>query len=376
VALSITPVASKADLREFIELPYRLHASSPQWVPPLRIERRLFLDPRRNAYFSHGLAELFLARREGRVVGRISAQVDLAFNRQQGNRWGNFGFLELEDEPEVMAALIEAAAQWLRARGCDRMVGPMDFSINDESGVLIEGFEREPMLKQPWHPPSYQRLCEDPAGGGLTKAMDLLMWELDIADRARMLPVLPELADKAQSEHGVVLRKWSRRRMRAEIERFAEVYNSAWSSNWHFVPYSKKDLDFLAQETQLVFDRNWFMMAEKDGETVGAVITVPDLNQVLKKMNGRLLPFGWVHVLRKGKIMTRVRVGFLGVKPEFQHTGIAAKLYVEHFDMAEATPQSWGEMGWILETNDAMNRGMEAMGGRVVKRYRVYERML
>jgi len=376
VALSITPVTSKADLREFIELPYRLHASSPQWVPPLRIERRLFLNPKQNAYFTHGLARLFLARRDGRVVGRISAQIDLAFNHYQGNRWGNFGFLELEDDPEVMAALTEAAAGWLRARGCDRMVGPMDFSINDESGVLIEGFERDPMLKQPWHPRSYQRLCEDPAGGGLTKAMDLLMWELDIADRARMLPLLPELAEKAQSEHGVVLRKWSRRRMRAEMDRFAEVYNSAWSRNWHFVPYSKKDLDYLAQETQLVFDRNWFMMAEKDGETVGAVITFPDLNQVLKKMNGRLLPFGWVHFLRKAKTIDRVRVGFLGVKPEFQHTGIAAKLYVEHFDMAEATPQSGGDMGWILETNDAMNRGMEAMGGRVVKRYRVYERML
>lgn len=376
MALSITPVTSKADLREFIELPYRLHASSPQWVPPLRIERRLFLNPKQNAYFTHGLARLFLARRDGRVVGRISAQIDLAFNHYQGNRWGNFGFLELEDDPEVMAALTEAAAGWLRARGCDRMVGPMDFSINDESGVLIEGFERDPMLKQPWHPRSYQRLCEDPAGGGLTKAMDLLMWELDIADRARMLPLLPELAEKAQSEHGVVLRKWSRRRMRAEMDRFAEVYNSAWSRNWHFVPYSKKDLDYLAQETQLVFDRNWFMMAEKDGETVGAVITFPDLNQVLKKMNGRLLPFGWVHFLRKAKTIDRVRVGFLGVKPEFQHTGIAAKLYVEHFDMAEATPQSGGDMGWILETNDAMNRGMEAMGGRVVKRYRVYERML
>jgi GNAT superfamily N-acetyltransferase len=376
VALSITPVASKADLREFIELPYRLHASSPQWVPPLRIERRLFLDPKQNAYFAHGLAQLFLARRDGRVVGRISAQIDLAFNRHQGNRWGNFGFLELEDDPEVMAALTEAAAGWLRARGCDRMVGPMDFSINDESGVLIEGFERDPMLRQPWHPPSYQRLCEDPAGGGLTKAMDLLMWELDIADRARMLPILPELAQKAESEHGVVLRKWSRRRMRAEVDRFAEVYNSAWKRNWHFVPYSEKDLNYLAEGLQLIYDRNWFMMAEKDGETVGAVITFPDLNQVLRKMNGRVLPFGWVHFLRKAKTIDRVRVGFLGVKPEFQHTGIAAKLYVEHFDMAETTPQSGGEMGWILETNDAMNRGMEAMGGRVVKRYRVYERML
>ena len=159
---------------------------------------------------------------------------------------------------------------------------------------------------------------------------------------------------------------------------FGETYNEAWKDNWGFVPYSKEDLDTYAQDLQLVFDRNWFMVAEKvdTGESVGVAITVPDINQVLKRMNGRMLPFGWWHFLRRRRIIDRVRVGFLGVKPEYQHTGVAAGLYIEHFDMAAATPQKWGEMGWILETNDAMNRGMEGMGGRVVKRYRVYERDL
>jgi GNAT superfamily N-acetyltransferase len=154
------------------------------------------------------------------------------------------------------------------------------------------------------------------------------------------------------------------------------VYNSAWSKNWDFVPFSKKDLDAYAFDLHLAFDKHWFMIAEREdtGEVVGMAITVPDLNQVLEKMKGRLLPLGWWHFLRKGRIMDRVRVGFLGVKPEYQHTGVAAKLYQEHFDAAEARPQKGGEMGWILETNTAMNRGMEAMGGKVVKRYRVYER--
>ena len=149
----------------------------------------------------------------------------------------------------------------------------------------------------------------------------------------------------------------TRRSLRRDMDRFADVYNSAWSQNWGFSPYSKEDLDYYAQELQLVFDAPWFMVAEKDGETVAVAITVPDINQVLRKMNGRLLPFGWWHFLRRRKIIDRCRVGFLGVKPEYQHTGVAAALYVEHFDLAERTPIKWGEMGWILETNRAMNRG-------------------
>jgi GNAT superfamily N-acetyltransferase len=168
----------------------------------------------------------------------------------------------------------------------------------------------------------------------------------------------------------------SRRHLRRDLDAFAEIYNEAWSDNWGFVPYSKEDLDYYAQELQLVFDRNWFMVAERDGEPVAVAITVPDINQVLKRMKGRLLPFGWWHFLRKRRIIDRCRVGFLGVKPAYQHTGVAAGLYMEHFEMAANTRITWGETGWILETNTAMNRGMEAMGGRIVKRYRVYERVL
>jgi GNAT superfamily N-acetyltransferase len=374
VEVSVQPVEGRRDLKEFIELPYRLHSTSGVWVPPLRLERRLFLNKRVNAFFSHGDAQLFLARSGGRVVGRISAHYDDNFNAFHGNRWGMFGFLELEDDPGILPPLLEAAARWLRSRRCDRMVGPMDFTMNDESGVMVEGFERAPLIKQPWHPPYYQGRAEE---AGLEKAMDLLMWELQIADREKILPVILELAGEVEPRHGIRLRKMTRRGLRRDMDRFAEVYNSAWSENWGFSPYSKKDLDAYTQEMQLVFDENWFMVAETaEGETAAVAISVPDINQVLARMNGRLLPFGWWHFLRRGKIMDRVRVGFLGVKPEFQHTGVAAKLYVEHFDMAATTPQTWGEMGWILETNTNMNRAMEAMGGRVVRRYRVYEQDL
>lgn len=371
--VEVRPVRSRRDLRRFVDLPYRLHASSAQWIPPLRLERLLFLNKHFNAFFKHGEAQLFIAVRDGRVVGRISAQVDRAFNEHQRNRWGMFGFLELEDDAAVLDALLAAAEAWLRDRGRDRMVGPMDFTINDESGVVVEGFEHEPMIRQPWHPPYYRTLCE---GAGLEKAIDLLMWRLEIADRAKILPVIFDLAERCEPEHGIRLRHMSRRSLRRDLDRFAEIYNEAWAKNWGFVPYSDADLKAYAQELHLVFDPQWFMVAERvsDGATAGVAITVPDINQVLRKMNGRILPTGWWHFLRRRKTIDRCRVGFLGVKPEFQHTGVAAQLYIEHFDQAEIGPVTWGEMGWILETNRAMNRGMEAMGGEVVKRYRMYER--
>jgi GNAT superfamily N-acetyltransferase len=371
--VSISPVRGRRDLTEFIDLPFRLHEGTP-WVPPLKLERRAFLNRRLNPYFKHGEAELFLARRGGSVVGRATAQVDRAFNEYHGSRWGMFGFLELEDDPGAMAALLDAAEAWLRKRGCDRMVGPMDLSMNDESGILIDGHGLEPMIRQPWHPPYYQRLCE---GAGLEKAKDLYSWELDISYRGTtLLPVLEDLAVKAREEHGVTIRRMSRRHLRREMDVFAELYNEAWSRNWGFVPYSKEDLDAYALDLQSVFTRDWFMAAEKDGETIAIAITPLDINQVLKRMKGRLLPAGWWHFLNRGRICDRVRIGFLGVRPEHQHTGVAAALYIEHFDTAARARQKSGEAGWILEDNEPMNRGLEAMGGRIVKRYRLYERTL
>jgi hypothetical protein len=284
-----------------------------------------------------------------------------------------FGFLEFEEDLELLRALVDTAASWLTARGCERMVGPMDFQMNDESGVLIEGFEHDPAIRQPWQPSYYQRCCE---AAGLTKAMDLSSWALHLSERDQVLPILPEIADQARTKHGITVRKMTRRGLRRDLDEFAKVYNAAWSGNWGFVPYSKADLDEYARMLQLVYSREWFMVAEKGGETVAVAISIPDINQVYRKMGGRLLPLGWWYYLNRNRIADHVRVGFLGVLPEYQHTGAAALLYMACYDAAATTPQSWGEAGWILETNRGMIRGLEAMGGRVVKRYRVYERLL
>jgi GNAT superfamily N-acetyltransferase len=372
MSVTVTPVRGVLDLRAFVALPFHLHAGT-RWIPPLKLERYLFLNRRVNAYFTHGEAEYFLARRDGHVIGRITAQIDHAFNEFHGTRDGMFGFLELVDDAQALEALLAAAAAWLRSRGCQRMLGPMDFQLNDESGVLIEGFEREPMIKMAWQPPYYQRLCEE---AGLSKAMDLLMWERFTFEREQVDPRVRRIAERAHSRYGVRIRSMSRRHLRRELDDFARVYNSAWSRNWGFVPYSKKDLDAYAVDLHLVYDRKWFMVAEIDGQTVGIAITVPDVNQVLKKMRGRMLPLGWWYYLNKSRIIDRVRVGFLGVIPEYEHTGVGAALYMAQYEVGERARQKGGEMGWMLETNHSMNHAMEALGGRVVKRFRVYERPL
>ncbi|HWH20269.1 MAG TPA: hypothetical protein VN671_07035 [Solirubrobacterales bacterium] len=372
MSIEITAVRGRRQLGEFIDLPFRLHAGTP-WVTPLKVERRLFLSKKMNAYFKHGEAEYFLARRDGRVVGRITAQIDFAYNQFHGTRTGMFGFIEFEDDPEILRGLLAAAEAWLVARGCDQMLGPMDFSLNDEGGVLIEGFELEPLVRQSWHPPYYQQRIE---AEGLTKAMDLLSWKLSIEDRASMKPIIEKLAKRSREKYGVTVRKMTRRSLRKDLDKFAEVYNSAWSENWGFVPYSKEDLDAYALELQLVFSPEWFMVAEKDGEVIAMAITLIDGNQMQKRMKGKVLPTGWWDFVTRNRYCDQLRVGFLGVKPEWQRTGVAALLYLEHFEAAAHSNLKHGEAGFILETNRDMNAGLEAMNGRVVKKYRVYERAL
>ncbi|MGH2913502.1 MAG: hypothetical protein ACRDMX_00780 [Solirubrobacteraceae bacterium] len=373
MSIEVHPAKGMRDLREFVALPFGLHAGTP-WIPPLKLERYVFLTRGMNAYFKHGEAEYFLALRDGRTVGRITAQIDFAFNQFHSSRWGMFGFLELEDDQEIADALLDAAGAWCRSRGADRMVGPMNFQINDEAGVMIEGFEREPLIREPWNPPYYQGRCE--AAPGMLKAMDLFGWDLSINDREHMNPVLPKVAERARSKYGITIRRMQRRHLRREMDEFAKVYNAAWSHNWGFVPYSKSDLAAFAIDMQLVYSRDWFMVAEQNGQTIAMAITIPDVHQVYKKMQGRLLPWGWWHYLNRGRIIDRLRVGFLGVLPEFQHTGAAAALYLEHFETAARSRQKTGEASFILEVNTSMNRGLEAMGGRLVKRWRIYERLL
>ena len=374
MSVEIRHVATRRDLNTFVHLPWAIYRNHPLWVPPLKFDVRNRLDRGKNPFFEHAEAEYWLAFRDGDPVGRITAHYDRNFNRFQHNEWGMFGWFEARDDPLVAGALLDAAEEWLRDRKRDRMVGPLSFSTNDQdAGLLVDGFDREPLILNQWTQPYYPALLE---GAGLTKAMDLYMWELWVDDRASVHPAIVRMAEEVKTKHGIDVRGMRKRDLRSEVDRFLEVYNEAWERNWGFVPLTDAEVRHYAKELKPILDENWAFIAEKDGETVGAALTLPDYNQVLKHLNGRLLPIGWAKALYWRRKITRVRVFALGVKAKHQHTGVAAKLYTEHFDSAARTPQKGGEMGWILETNRSMNRAMEGMGGKIVSTYRLFEKEL
>jgi GNAT superfamily N-acetyltransferase len=375
--VKIRPVRTKRELKRFVKVPFRLHREEPRWVAPLVYERMEFLNRAKNPWFEHGEAEFLVAEREGESVGRISAHLDRRWDEFQGGNDAMFGFFETANDPAVARALLDAATEWARERGRDRILGPMDFTTNDELGILIEGYERAPMILEPWHPPYYRELVE---AEGFGKAMDVLMWELqfgDLKEGERFDPSIHAAAEKALREEGIAIRNMRKREMAAEVARFMDVYNEAWGDNWGFVPITDAEVEFQAKNLKQVIDEDWAFMAEKDGEVVGAALTLPDVNQVLAKLNGRLLPFGWLRFLLGRRKIDQLRVFALGVKHDYRHSGVAAGLYLKHLETA-ARPGTieGGEMGWILETNGPMNRAMEGMGGRVVKKYRIYEKAL
>jgi len=375
--VSIRPVRTRGELKRFVKVPFRLHRDHPQWVAPLIFERMEFLDRKKNPYFEHAEAEYFLAERDGEPVGRISAQVDERWDEFQGGGDAMFGFFETTQDPEVAAALLDAAREWAAGRGRKRILGPMDFTTNDEVGILIEGFERRPMILEPWHPPFYRELIE---AEGFGKAMDVLMWELqfgELKDGERFDPAIHAAAERALREEGITIRNLRKREMADEVRRFTDIYNEAWGDNWGFVPITDAEVEFQAKNLKQVIDEEWAFMAEKDGEAIGAALTLPDINQVMAKLNGRLLPFGWARFLLGKRRIDQCRVFALGVRHAYRHSGVAAGLYLKHLEAA-ARPGGivGGEMGWILETNEPMNRAMEGMGGTVVKRYRLYEKKL
>ena len=359
-----------------MKVPFRLNRDHPQWVAPLIFERMQFLNRARNPFFEHAEVELFVAERDGEPVGRIGAHTDEHWDTYQGGNDAMFGFFESPDDPEVTAALLDAACEWAGDRGRERILGPMNFTTNDELGVLVDGYDRRPMILQPWNPPYYDTLIR---GQGFEKAMDLLMWWLalgELKEGSEFHPMIHAAAEKVESEHGITVRNMRKGDLTAEILRFRDVYNEAWGDNWGFVPITEEECEFQVKTLKQVLEERWTFIAERDGEVLGAALTLPDTNQALAQLNGRLLPFGWLRFLRAKRRIDNVRVFALGVRPEYQHTGIAAAFYIRHLEEADPDRVYGGETGWILEVNEAMNRAMEGMGGRVVKKYRIYEKPL
>jgi GNAT superfamily N-acetyltransferase len=355
-------------LSQFIAFPYRLHADDPLWTPQLRMDVRKLLSREKNPFFEHAEAEYFLALREGRVVGRIAAIHNRLHNEVHADKVGFFGFFECEDDPEAAAALFDAAAAWLRARGLDTMRGPANFSVNDEIGLLVDGFDTPPVLLMPHNPRRYVPLVE---GAGFVKAKDLIVFE-------HATTALPERlvqgAALLEKRYKVRLRTIDMKRFDDEVAVIKKLYNAAWEKNWGYVPMTDHEIDHLAKDLKQIVVPEFVLFAEREGETIGFAVALPDLNVALRKnRSGRLFP-GILKVLWAARKVRRLRIALLGALPEWQGRGVDMLMYKRIWETAINMGYDWGEAGWILEDNHPMLNGLERMGFHPYKTYRVYDR--
>jgi GNAT superfamily N-acetyltransferase len=364
----------RRDLRRFIDLPYRLHARDPLWVPPLRRDVETLLSRTKNPFFEHAEAEYFLAVRNGEIVGRIAAISNRLHNETHGDHFGFFGFFECIDDQSVADALFAAAGDWCRQQRHDVLRGPASFSVNDECGLLVEGFETPPVLMMPHNPRYYVRLVEQ---AGFTQAKDLFCYEgrAPAGDAAERVSRAAELMQK---RYEITLRSLNMREFDAEVERIKQLYNGAWEKNWGFVPMTDRELDHLAEQFKPVVLPDLVTFAEKDGRTVGFSIALPDLNVAFRRnrSGGFLRGVLTALFMLKTKRIPRLRVLLLGVMPEFRGKGLDAALYHWIWKKAIANRIYWGEAGWILDDNAAMNAGMGKLGWKQYKTYRLYDRPL
>jgi len=368
--VEIIPADTGNAFRAFIDLPYRLYRNQPHFVPPLRRERLDLFDKAHHPFFRHAEGAFFLARRDGRPVGRIEAIVNHAHNQFHDDRVGFFGAFESENDRAVSDALLAHAARWLGERRLQVMRGPVTHSTNEETGLLIEGFDEPPMIGMPYNPPYYAALLD---AFGLTKAKDVYGWEI------RAEQTIPEkihrVADIVRKSTNVVVRRANFADYAGEIGRAMAVYNASWTRNWGFVPLTEAEFVHAADQLRPVLERfpEGVLLAEVGGRAVGFCLAVLDVNQALARVrDGRLFPFGFWHLYHGLRRVDQIRVMALGILPEFRHRGIDALMYLELLSRGQRLGYRRAEIGWTLEDNRAMNRAI-LMGGRHHKTYRLYE---
>jgi GNAT superfamily N-acetyltransferase len=369
-AVEIIRVASPNELAAFVALPYSLHRNDPAFTPPLRRDVRAILDTARNPFFAHATRELYLARAAGRVVGRIAAIRDSAHEAVHQDGAGFFGFFDTTDEPAVARALLDAAAAQLRERGCLWMRGPLSPSINDEAGLLVDGFGTPSVVMMPHNPAYYPPLVE---AAGLRKAKDLLAFE----STGTTLPErLVAATDVVAKRYSVSTRPIEMRRFAAEVALVKRLFNDGWRENWGAVGLDDAEIAYLAGQLKPVVVPELVVFAEHRGEPIGFAAAIPDMNVALRaNPSGRLFP-GVLKVLWASRRITRLRVLLLGVLPEWQGKAVDALLYRRIWESGRARGYDWAEAGWVLEDNHAMKNALARMGFRAYKTYRVYERAL
>jgi len=370
--VSVAPVSAGSDLRDFVELPYRIYSGDPDWAPPLRSDVRWMLDEAKNPFWKHARKRLFLARRDGKVVGRLAAIADDEHNRVHEDRTGFFGFFECENDPEAARALFAAAEGAAREilPGCDRLRGPVNPSMNEEVGALIpaESDPGIPFLMMTYNPAYYLELF---SSAGFVKEKDLVAILAPVTDQA--LGRLGRIAEgvRRREKGGLTVRTIRMDRFAEDLAIVKEIYNRAWEKNWGFVPMTSEEIDAMAKKLKPLLYPPWVLFVELNGTPVAFHLAIPDYNLVLNKLGGSLFPFGWLKFLLLKKKIDRSRTMALGVLPEYRKRGFDAILYYEAMKEGVRIGTRWAEFSWMLEDNLDILRPLEVFGGRVHRRYRI-----
>jgi hypothetical protein len=366
--ITVRPIRTSADRENFIEFMWTMNQGSPAWVPPLRMDRRKLMDRKKNPFYQHAEAEFYVAERGGDIVGRIGAIVNHNHNREHGESTGFFGFFESVNEQPVANALFDTAREFVRGHGATALRGPVSPSVNDEYGLLVDGFDKTPTVLMPYNPPYYASLIE---GYGFRKLKDLYAYHME---QATVYSERLERANRLVKErYGIEFKSLDVKNFSREVERIKDVYNRAWSKNWGAVPMTDGEVDALAADLKPVMVPDLVIFAEKQGKTIGFALSLPDINQALRFNRSGGLVTGLWHLWTKKKHIDTVRVIALGVVPEFVNTGAAGALFYESAVRAKRLGHPYGEASWILEDNVRMVKSAEALNGVISKRYRLYQ---
>ena len=369
MGFEIRRVITPADTDQFIRLPWNIYSDYPCWIPPLISERKRFLNPEVNPFFEHADVDLFLVWSEGGTsVGRIACIHDRSFIEHCSEKAGCFGLFESIDEQKVADLLLDRAFNWSREKGLAKILGPMNMSTNHECGLLIEGYESPPMLGIPYNPPYYKKLFER---WGLHKAKELLSLKLDLV---QIPGYLEQSALKLRKRDRFSIRPLRLDRFEEEMRILWDIYVSAWDRNWGFVPMNRKEFFFLAKEVKSIIQPEFCLIAHVGNEPAGFAWSLPNANQVLKVLNGRLFPFGWARFLWNRNKINTYRVLTVGVKKKYRRLGIDAYFYYELYKQFLLRKISWCDMSWVLEDNQDILAPMHRIGGTTYKRHRIYER--
>ena len=370
--LRIVPLPPR-HTKAFLTLPKRVYQGDPHWIPPLMLERKAFLDPRKNPFFQHAKVQLFLAQHGQEAVGRIAAIINDTHNDYHKEHAGFFGLFEcLSGEGEAAAALLQAAETWLREGGAKFIRGPVSLSTNElDCGLLVEGFDTPPVFQSSYNPRGYESYFKS---YGLAACKDLL------AFYKHYDPPLPErivhTIERLRSRRNVTVRPINMRDFKADVYRITDIYNEAWSANWGFVPITEAEAEHMAKSLKLAVIPELALIAEVDGEAVGCFVAVPDLNPALKRMHGRLTPWGLVSFLYHRYRTDTIRVAMVGVKKRYRRLGIDLLLLDRVWELAPPKGFRRAELAWVLEDNELMTRAIDQVGGILYKRYRLYQKAL